>query len=81
MGKKRKDIVEGLEKINESLEKLGRNKMDMKIGVILPPDDKGFTGRECPQCKRYFKVKFGTGLHGSTCCCPYCGIELYGHQS
>ena len=49
--------------------------MEMKIGVDLPPDDKGFTGRECPQCRRYFKVKFGTGLHGSTCCCPYCGFS------
>jgi len=30
-------------------------------------------GRECPECKEYFKVKPGTGLLNiSTCTCPYC---------
>jgi Zn ribbon nucleic-acid-binding protein len=47
--------------------------MDMKIKVSLPTDEKGFTGRECPRCTRYFKVKFGTGLHATVCHCPYCG--------
>lgn len=46
--------------------------MDMKIEVSLPPNEHGFTGRECPQCHKYFKVKFGTGLRISTCRCPYC---------
>jgi len=64
-----------LKKILELLEKKRRNKMKMKVGVNLPPDEKGFTGRECPQCGEYFKVKFGTGLHGSSHCCPYCGFS------
>lgn len=47
--------------------------MDMKIKVSLPPDEHGFTGRECPRCHKYFKIKFRTGLSTSTCHCPYCG--------
>ncbi len=42
------------------------------IRVTLPTDDKGMLGRECPQCKKYFKVKPGTGLNTSDCICPYC---------
>lgn len=44
--------------------------------VRIPPDPDSFTGRECPlpDCERYFKVEFGTGLKGSNPChCPYCG--------
>ncbi len=45
----------------------------MKIPVSIEPDEEGYIGRECPVCKKYFKVKFGTGLHGVTdCYCPYC---------
>ena len=47
--------------------------MDMSIKVSLPPDEQGFTGRECPKCSKYFKVKSGTGLPISICHCPYCG--------
>jgi len=47
----------------------------MNVRVNLPADQKGFIGRKCPQCKKYFKVKFGTGLHGSECNCPYCGFN------
>jgi hypothetical protein len=47
--------------------------------VLFPPDDKGYVGRQCPadQCKRYFKVKPGTGLKGDNLPlhCPYCGHE------
>ncbi len=54
---------------------LGRNITQMSISI--PPDEKGFTGRECPvpECLGYFKVKFGTGLKGKDvpCHCPYCG--------
>ena len=46
--------------------------MDKKITVSFPTDENGFTGRECPKCGKYFKVKFGTGLPTSTCICPYC---------
>jgi len=44
--------------------------------ISLPTDEHGYTGRECPnpECKGYFKIVFGTGLHGVTDChCPYCG--------
>lgn len=47
--------------------------MDMTIKVNLPSDEHGFTGRECPKCSGYFKVKSGTGLPTSRCHCPYCG--------
>lgn len=47
--------------------------MDMSIKVSLPPDEQGFTGRECQKCSTYFKVKSGTGLPTSICHCPYCG--------
>jgi len=45
----------------------------MSIKVSLPSDERGFTGRECPKCFKYFKLKFGTGLPISICHCPYCG--------
>ncbi len=45
----------------------------MELKLTIQTDEKGFTGRECPVCKRYFKIKFGTGLEGSVPChCPYC---------
>lgn len=47
--------------------------MKIEIPVTLPTDEHGLTGRECPSCKKYFKIKFGTGLPTSHCICPYCG--------
>lgn len=45
----------------------------MEITFTMPTDNKGLVGRECPVCKRYFKVKFDTGLKNpSSCHCPYC---------
>lgn len=48
-----------------------------QISVSFPPDKDGFIGRECPSpnCKRYFKIRPGTGLKGKNlpCHCPYCG--------
>jgi len=45
--------------------------------LTIPPDEDGFTGRECPasDCLGYFKIEFGTGLKGEDlpCHCPYCG--------
>lgn len=45
--------------------------------IAIPPDEKGLTGRECPnpECLGYFKIEFGTGLEGEDlpCHCPYCG--------
>jgi phage FluMu protein Com len=52
-------------------------RIDAKVNLsidAMPIDARGFMGRKCPQCKKYFKVKFGTGLHGSRCNCPYCGF-------
>lgn len=43
--------------------------------VTLSPDEEGYIGRECPDCEKYFKVVFGTGVAGQTdCYCPYCGF-------
>jgi len=35
---------------------------EIRLKVTLPTDDEGMVGRECPQCKQYFKIKPGTGL-------------------
>ena len=52
-------------------------RLGSKIPVRIGPDDKGFTGRECPEedCEGYFKIVSGTGLQGEglPCHCPYCG--------
>jgi uncharacterized C2H2 Zn-finger protein len=47
----------------------------MEVSVTLPRDEKGLTARECPKCKKVFKVKTGTGLTGKNlpCHCAYCG--------
>lgn len=45
----------------------------MNFNVSIEPDQDGYTGRECPECEKYFKIKFGTGLPGEVDChCPYC---------
>lgn len=45
-----------------------------ELRISIPPDDEGYTGRECPGCGKYFKIVFGTGLKGiSHAYCPYCG--------
>jgi len=46
-----------------------------QISIDIKPDEDGFTGRECPKCKKYFKIEFGTGRKGEGlgCHCPYCG--------
>ncbi len=41
--------------------------------MTIGQDGDGYTGRECPECKKYFKIKFGTGLPDTDVChCPYC---------
>jgi hypothetical protein len=47
--------------------------MNKKIEIKFPTNEHGLTGRECPFCGGYFKVKFGTGLRTFECICPYCG--------
>jgi len=51
-------------------------RMDDSMKIELQTDDEGLTGRECPapECEKYFKIQFGTGLEGDVpCTCPYCG--------
>ena len=46
---------------------------EIHLKVSIPTDDEGMFGRTCPKCKKYFKVKAGTGLSDiSMCTCPYC---------
>ena len=45
----------------------------MEFSIPIEPDEEGYTGRECPECEKYFKIKFGTGLPVAVDChCPYC---------
>jgi len=50
-----------------------------KFKIPIPVDEKGYIGRQCPNlnCKRYFKIRLGTGLKGENLPlhCPYCGHE------
>ncbi len=52
-------------------------RLGSQIFVAIPADEKGLTGRRCPNpdCNSYFKIEFGTGLKGENlpCHCPYCG--------
>ncbi len=48
---------------------------ELKIPVQIPLDDEGMIGRESQECKRYFKLKPGTGLLTDRCHCPYCEYE------
>jgi Zn ribbon nucleic-acid-binding protein len=66
------DMVLGLDGLTGSL---GVAMFDRPVRVELPTDEKGLTGRQCPSCQRYFKLKFGTGLPVETTHCPYCGEE------
>jgi hypothetical protein len=54
--------------------------MEKTIHITLPADEAGMVGRECPECKRYFKVKSGTGLPTTECICPYCGKQAAHNQ-
>lgn len=53
---------------------------DIPVRVELPTDENGLTGRQCPSCQRYFKLKFGIGLPVETTHCPYCEIEADGSE-
>lgn len=48
-----------------------------ELQVRIPTDENGMAGRQCPdeKCRRYFKLKPGTGLPTDICHCPYCGTE------
>lgn len=63
----------------DNLRRLGN-----QMSIVIPPDEQGFIGRECPikACEGYFKIENGTGLKGDglPCHCPYCGyIADQGH--
>ena len=48
------------------------------VNISIPKDSDGYSGRECPnpECRKYFKITFGTGLKGENpCYCPYCGFS------
>ena len=49
--------------------------MKMVIPVTIPVDEDGMLGRECLECKQYFKIKPRAGLPTSLCHCPYCEYE------
>ncbi len=45
-----------------------------KFSIRIETDEEGYTGRECPNCELYFKIRFGTGIPADVPChCPYCG--------
>jgi len=45
----------------------------MEFTVTIEPGEDGFTGRECPDCEKYFKIMFGTGIPDAIDVhCPYC---------
>ena len=49
-----------------------------EIAVPIKPDEEGMIGRECnnPNCKKYFKVKPGTGITDNPVMfCPYCSYK------
>lgn len=55
-------------------------RLDKTMKIPLNPDEGGYVGKECSECKGYFKVVPGTGLQGVTdIYCPYCGYR--GKQS
>lgn len=43
-----------------------------QMRVYLTPDEKGYVGRECPSCGKYFKIIFDTNLSITELICPYC---------
>lgn len=47
----------------------------IEVPVTIPTDENGMLGRECLECKKYFKLKIGTGLPTDHCHCPYCDYE------
>lgn len=48
---------------------------NIEVSVTIPTDENGMLGRECLECKKYFKLKPETGLPIDYCHCPYCDYE------
>jgi hypothetical protein len=53
------------------------DQLEQVFSIPIPRDENGYVGRECPECKNYFKITPGTGLTGKdlSCKCPYCGYS------
>jgi len=52
---------------------------EVRLHIILPVDDEGMLGRQCPNCDQYFKLKPGTGVQDiTTTTCPYCEFQSDG---
>lgn len=47
----------------------------IKVLMTIPTDENGMIGRECLECKKYFKIRLETGLPTNHCHCPYCEYE------
>jgi len=59
----------------------------MEISVDVPLDDDGYVDRECPNCERPFRWRYGpssetarTNVELTQYHCPYCGIEAAADQ-
>ncbi len=46
------------------------------INVPMSTDEQGLFGRECPSCKKYFKLKPVTDFTATQGICPYCGYTV-----
>ena len=60
--------------MRDDAESIGRRVYRRKFEVRMPTDAEGYSGRACPQCGLFFKVKAGTGRsddHPQRC--PDCG--------
>ena len=49
--------------------------MDKSISISLRTDSEGFLSRECPECKRRFRITPGKGSDKPVRFCPYCSYE------
>lgn len=50
-------------------------RLGTEFSIPIERDADGYLGRECPECKQYFKITPGTGITEGDppCHCPYCG--------
>ncbi len=49
------------------------------IEMAIKTGPGGYIGRECPKCKKYFKIKLVADIRSSGCYCPYC--KHFRHQN
>jgi hypothetical protein len=71
-----KKIILAAERLNLSADISKSVKMgDQGVSITMLSDENGMIGRECLECKQYFKLKPGTGLPTDYIHCPYCEYE------